>query len=187
MSFLVRVIVMLSACLLLPMAGHADPYSVAITAERVQEVPVPKSLKVYYEGIPGPPEQMKAIFSAELERRGYRLDPISGTIVTVRWLGPFGASDKTPRFRPLGGGGSQSRTELGFAITLGRPALKDGGPTYTIGASIASSQGELWKGKVIAVTESRQKSRIMRSMIDRLVGAIGLAILPEQEQGAAIR
>lgn len=156
----------------------ADVYKTATTAQVLREGKVARNLKVEFDGIPGPPEQMRAIFHEEMERRKYRIDPVAETVMTIRWNGPFRESDRQDRLQLKGKGGNQSRTELGFSLALGSPAEEEGETTYSLGASVADRNGEVWKGKVIVVTASKQKSSILRQMTRQLLDSVGGNIAP---------
>jgi hypothetical protein len=160
----------------IPAAVEADGYKTAVSAEVMRPVPKRMSFKVEFDGVPGPPEKMRAIFHEEIERRKFRIDPVSEAVMVVRWGGPFRENDDAARLRLKGKGGTQSRTELGFSITLGTPATVDDEATYSLGAAIMDGAGDIWKGKVILVTASKQKSHILRQMTRQLIDSVGLTV-----------
>lgn len=162
---------------------QADSYAAAISGHKMGTQEVPKALQLQFQGLGGTPEEMKAIFGQVLEQKGYRIDPIGDTVVVVRWSGLFRDGELPPRFQAQAKGGNQSKTELGFSIRLGSPPERDDEATYTIGASIANPDGEIWKGKIIYVSSATKKSRIMRAMIDRLVDAFGQELPEASDKG----
>lgn len=176
-SFRLPAVLPVMCCLFLTMQAFADQaYKTSNTAQVMRAGNIERALKVEFDGVPGPPEKMRAIFHEELEHRGFRLDPVSATVMTVRWDGPFREDSRVDRLKLRGQGGSQSRTELGFAIVLGSPNAGEGETTYSLGASIGDRDDEIWKGKVIAVTDSMQKSLILRRMVRQLLDTVGLDV-----------
>lgn len=162
---------------------HADSYALSISGQKTGSQKVPEAMQLQFQGLVETPEEMKAIFGQVLEQKGYRIDPVGDTVVVVRWSGLFREGELPPRFQAQAKGGSQSKTELGFSIRLGSPAARDGEATYTIGASIANPDGEIWKGKVIYVSSSTNKNRIMRAMINRLVDVFGRDLPAASDNG----
>ncbi|WP_417516229.1 hypothetical protein [Minwuia sp.] len=157
-------------------ALSADLYRTGISAQSLRQEPVPRTFKVEFQSFPDATDQMRAIFHEELQKRGFRLDEIGSTVMIVRWDGQFREIETPPRVQAQGRGGNQSRTELGFSITLGAPPAKEGEETYSMGASISDPDGEIWKGKVIVVTESQRKTAILRNLIGKLLDTIGSTI-----------
>lgn len=181
MSISKRLLVFLALVgMLLPIARvNADgAFKTTNSAQVLRTGGIDRAVKVEFDGVPGPPEKMRAIFHEELERRKFRLDPVGSTVMTIRWNGPFRDDSKIDRLKLQGKGGSQSRSELGFAIVLGEPKADEGEATYSLGASISDGAGEIWKGKVIAVTGSTQKSLILRRMIRQLLDTVGTDAAP---------
>ena len=158
-------------------AALAEVYKTAASAEQIRKVAIEPAMKVEFDGVPGPPEKMRAIFHEEMERRKFRVDEVSSTVMTIRWNGPFREMDDQNRLQLKGRGGNQSRTELGLSIILGAPAEEDGEATYSLGARISDSDGEIWKGKVIVVSASKQKSQILREMVRVLLDSVGRTVV----------
>lgn len=157
----------------------------AISSESLRALPANPTMKIEFDGISSPPENMRAIFHEEVERRNVLIDPVSETVMVVRWDGPFHENDNSARLQLEGRGGARSRTELGLVITLGTPFVAEGELTYSLGVAIEDSVGIIWKGKVIMVTASQRKSDILRQMSRRLAEYIGLAVQAVEDSTSA--
>lgn len=159
-------------------ASGADGTPVAgrLVAETTQSVENIREIAVRTSDKDETSRQLKALFHEVLEAYGYRVDPLSGTVLTFQWNGPFGQSAPRSPMQIVGEGGNRTAPKLGFNLTLAMPRTRSGDQVYTLGCSLSGDQGELWKAKAVAKSSSADTGEVARVLVGQLVHHLGRAV-----------